>query len=86
VAAAAAIGAVQLTAAYNNRGRARLQFGWVEDAREDFAIAGGVAAASLAVSHRVRKAVLLASQQAKVVVKEKHRMRAKSGRRIQFKD
>ena len=64
VAAAAAAAAVQLTAAYHNRGRSKLQFGWTDDAREDFAIAGGIASSSLHVTHRVRKAAQLAAKQA----------------------
>lgn len=64
VAAAAAAVAVQLVSAYHNRGRARLQFGWTDDAWKDFSIAGGVAAASLPHVHRVRKVVEVASRQA----------------------
>jgi hypothetical protein len=64
VAAAAAAAAVQLAAAYHNRGRARLQFGWTDDAWEDFAVAGGVACASLPAAHRVRKVIQGTSRQA----------------------
>ncbi len=64
VAAAAAAVAVQLVSAYHNRGRARLQFGWNDDAWKDFSIAGGVAAASLPHVHRVRKVVEVTSRQA----------------------
>ena len=56
--------AVQLTAAYHNRGRSKLQFGWIDDAWEDFAIAGGIASSSLHVTHRVRKVAQLAAKQA----------------------
>jgi hypothetical protein len=64
VAAAAAVAAVQLTAAYHNRGRASLQFGWEDDAWEDFVIAGGIASASLPAVHRIKKAVQNTSRQA----------------------
>ncbi len=64
MAAAAAVAAVQLAAAYHNRGRARLQFGWKDDAWEDFAIAGGIASASQPVHHGVRKVIQIASRQA----------------------
>ncbi len=64
VAAAAAAAAIQLTAAYHNRGRARLQFGWIDDAREDFATAEGIALASLRPDHRVRQVARAAARQA----------------------
>ncbi len=64
VAAAAAAAAVQLTVAYYNRGRARLQFGWTDDAWEDFAVAGGIASSCLRRGHRVRILVHEAARQA----------------------
>ena len=62
VAAAATAAAIQLTAAYHNRGRARLQFGWTDDAREDFAIAEGIASSSLRPDHRIRKVARAAAR------------------------
>jgi hypothetical protein len=64
VAAAATAAAIQLTAAYHNRGRARLQFGWTDDAREDFVIAEGIASSSLRPDHRIRKVARAAARQA----------------------